>query len=186
MRKLLVLLAVASAFVAGCGSDDDPTLDATGAEGAHNDADVAFAQGMIPHHQQAIEMADLASTQAQRAEVKGLARRIKEAQQPEIDQMQGWLSEWGEEGDAGHDGGHDGDDSMGMMSEEDMARLEQASGAEFDRLFLDGMIRHHEGAVKMAETELAGGEHAAAKELAQRIIDSQRAEIAEMRGLLAG
>lgn len=185
MRKLLVLLALAVTFVAGCGSDDDPALEGTAGETDHNAADVAFAQGMIPHHQQAIEMSDLALAQAQRGEVKDLARRIKAAQQPEIDQMKGWLSDWGEEADGGHGGGHGGD-SMGMMSEEEMGRLKEARGAEFDRLFLEGMIRHHEGAVGMANTELAQGKFADAKDLARKIIDTQRAEIEEMRRLLAG
>ena len=183
MRKLIALLAVSAGLLAGCGGDDDPTLEGSTGNKDHNAADVAFAQGMIPHHEQAIEMANMALAQAQGGAVKDLAGRIKQAQQPEIDQMKGWLTSWGEAPAGEHGGGHGGG-SMGMMSDDDMARLKQASGAEFDRLFLEGMIRHHEGAVEMAQTELANGMFPDAKDLARRIVETQQAEIAEMRTLL--
>ena len=179
-----VLLAV---LAAGCGdSSDDDAVPATteAATGDHNDADVEFAQGMIPHHEQAIEMAELALERAESAEVKDLAQRIKDAQGPEIEEMTGWLESWEEPvaPEGGMSGMDHGADS-GMMSDTDMEELEAAEGAAFDALFLSGMIEHHEGAVTMAEAELENGEYEPAKELAQKIIDAQEAEIEEMKKL---
>ncbi len=183
MRRLLAVLAAIALFTAACGNDDNPAVGGGG--GDHNEADVAFAQGMIPHHEQAVEMAEMAVTQSTRPEVKALAVRIKDAQGPEITTMRGWLQAWGEpvpaQGGAHDMGGHAG----AMLSDEEMSRMQAASGAEFDRMFLEGMIRHHEGAVTMAEEELQKGQFPEAKQLAQQIIDAQRAEIAEMRDLLA-
>lgn len=151
-------------------------------DAAFNDADVTFAQGMIPHHQQAIEMAQMASERAQDPRVLDLASRIEAAQQPEIETLTGWLEEWGVE-DGGMD--HGGmDHGGGMMSEDDMNALMAASGAEFDRLFLEQMIEHHTGAVEMATTEAGEGQNTEALAMANDIRDSQNAEIAEMRQLL--
>lgn len=146
----------------------------------HNEADVAFAQGMIPHHRQAIEMSDMALGQAGSAEVKDLANRIRAAQEPEITKMTSWLEGWGQPVQPEH-GGHM---ESGMLSEAEMAQLRQASGPEFDRLFLEGMVRHHEGAVSMSQEELNKGQFPEAKELARQIIAAQQAEIDEMRRLL--
>jgi uncharacterized protein (DUF305 family) len=176
-RVALVVLASAMLVAAGaCGGGED-----------HNDADVAFAQGMIPHHEQAITMSDLALAKANAAEVKALAGRIKSAQEPEIAEMEGWLEDWGEpvRSEGGGHAGHAGMDVGGVLTEAEMQRLEASSGPEFDRLFLEGMIRHHEGAITMARDEQTDGKFADAKELAARIITSQEAEIAEMRTLLA-
>ena len=180
MRRVVLAIAVSLAFVgAACGdNDDEPAVQQPRAE--HNDADIAFAQGMIPHHEQAIEMSDLALKQSSSADLKGLADRIKAAQGPEIDQMRGWLQRWAQPSTGGH-GGHTGG---GMLTEGEISQLKSASGAAFDRLFLQGMIRHHDGAVTMAQEELDKGQFAEAKQLARRIIDTQRAEISEMRGLL--
>lgn len=155
---------------------------------AFNDADVTFAQGMIPHHQQAIEMAQMASERAQDPRVLDLASRIKAAQQPEIDTLTGWLKDWGVEDDGmGGMGGMD-HGSMnhggGMMSEEDMNALMNAKGAEFDRLFLEQMIEHHTGAVEMATTEAGEGQNTEALAMANNIRDTQNAEIAEMKQML--
>lgn len=194
MRKLLAVALLGLALVAvGCGDDDDPTIEAPGgarsesSAGEHNDADVEFAQQMIVHHEQAIEMSDLVIAKGESAEVKALAGRIKEAQGPEIELMRGWLREWGEdEAPSGGDhGGMDmGGDEATMMTDEEMSQLEAAEGGELDRMFLEMMIRHHESAIAMAETELDEGAFADAKELAQKIIDDQTAEIEEMRSLL--
>jgi len=161
------------------------TSTSAGEDAAFDDADVTFAQGMIPHHQQAIEMAQMASERAQDPRVLDLASRIEAAQQPEIDTLTGWLEEWGAEedgmGGTGHGGmGHGG----GVMSEEDMDALMAASGAEFDRLFLEQMIEHHTGAVEMAVTEAADGQNTDAVAMAGTIRDTQNAEIAEMRQML--
>ena len=151
--------------------------------GEYNDSDVEYASGMIVHHQQAVEMADiLLQTDDADPEVAALAEDIRAAQQPEIEQMQSWLETWGHEpdddgdhGDMLDDGGHDG-----MMSEEDLADLESAEGDEASRLFLDQMIIHHEGAVSMAEDHLETGENPEALEFSENVISDQSAEIEEM------
>lgn len=160
----------------------------TEAEDVHNDADTEFAQMMIVHHEGAIEMADLAVAQAESQQVRALAERISAAQGPEIEQMTSWLETWGEEtSPPGHGGMDHGDmDMEGMSQEEAMADLESRSGAEFDRRFLELMIAHHQGAVNMAQTQLANGENPQALDLAQKILDDQQAEIAEMEEILQG
>lgn len=180
---VLTLLGLLTA----CGNDSSSSPgDATS---AHNEADVAFATNMIPHHAQAIEMAKMAVTQATSKDIVDLATEIQAAQQPEIDTMTGWLESWGEStpdtGMAGMDHGdmEDGDMS-GMMTSEEMQHLAMATGPEFDRLWLQLMTRHHEGAVDMATTELRDGQNVDAKTLAQDIIDGQQAEITRMKQLL--
>lgn len=146
-----------------------------------NEADVAFTQGMIMHHQQAIEMSDLVlAKDGLDPEVAALAERIKAAQQPEIDRMEGWLEDWGQSG-----GDMAGMDHSSMMSADDLAALEAASGADAGPLFLEQMIVHHEGAVAMAEEALAKGENADVLKLAEAVIADQTAEIAEMKEMLA-
>ncbi|MCM0675744.1 DUF305 domain-containing protein [Micromonospora phytophila] len=151
-----------------------------------DDADVMFAQMMIPHHRQAVEMADLAATRAVDPEVKRLAGEIKAAQAPEIATMSGWLAAWGRPVQSpGAEMPHMDHGGMpGMMSEADMAELAAATGREFDRRFLTMMIAHHEGAVTMAQTEIAEGANAEAKSLAQQIVTTQRAEIDTMKKIL--
>ena len=191
-RLPLLALAVLSLFAAAaCSSNDDPSTVEAGQEqeaeqGAEfNDADVAFAQQMIPHHQQAVEMAQLAADRAERQEIKDLAARVEAAQAPEIATLEGWLGDWGVDVPvAGMDMDH-GQDGMGMMSDADMSMLESATGGEFDRLFLEMMVRHHSGAIDMAEEQLRDGQHPGALEMAQEIKDTQEAEVAEMEALLA-
>lgn len=180
MRRALAAIALVALVAAGCGSDDE---DAASGGADHNQADVTFAQGMVPHHEQAVEMSDMALQKAESPKVKELATRIKAAQGPEIDQMKRWLEAWGESVHGGHDMGNM-DMGGGMLSDADMKNLGAASGAAFDKLFLEGMIRHHEGAVKMSDDELRNGKFPEAKELAQRIKDTQNAEIAEMKAML--
>lgn len=152
-------------------------------QGANNAADVTFAQGMIPHHEQAIEMADLAATRAESAEVKKLADEIKKAQDPEIKTLSGWLTSWGEQVPTAGEG-HGGHDMSGMMTAEEMKQLESSSGKAFDTAFLKLMVKHHEGAVAMAKTEQSEGAYQPAKDMAAAIIASQSAEIARMNALL--
>ena len=171
------------------GSDSSPSASASAKAGKHNDADVSFATDMIQHHRQAVEMADLAADRASSQEVKDLATKTKGAQDPEIKTMSGWLTSWGEEVPADMSGmeGHDmGDMSSmpGMMSSEDMGKLEKASGAEFDKMFLEMMIKHHEGAVEMAETQKADGKYGPAVKLADDVITAQTAEIEQMNKML--
>ena len=145
-----------------------------------------FAQMMIPHHEQAIEMSDLIlAKDGVDPAVVDLAEEIKGAQGPEIEQLEAWLDEWGMpsmmDGDRG---GMDGMD--GMLSDDEMEELEAADGTTGTTLFLEGMIEHHEGAIDMAEQHQESGEHEGALELSADIIESQTAEIERMRELLAG
>jgi uncharacterized protein (DUF305 family) len=174
MKRAMALCAalLVTALAAACG---------TGSGSGNNQADVDFATGMIPHHRQAVTMADLALDKATNADVKQLATGIKQAQQPEIDQLAGWLEDWGEEVPADAHGGHQTTD--GMMSADDMSMLENATGKAFDRHWTAMMIEHHEGAITMARTELKKGESDQAKQLAQAIIDGQSKEIATMKAL---
>ncbi|WP_405977620.1 DUF305 domain-containing protein [Streptomyces sp. NBC_00158] len=156
------------------------------AQAANNAADTAFAKGMIPHHRQAVEMADLAATRAESAEVKELAAEIKKAQDPEIKTLSGWLTAWGEQVPAADapQGGHSGHSMSGMMTGEEMDQLTKASGKAFDTAFLDLMVKHHEGAVAMAKTEQSDGKYQPAKDMAGAIVSSQSAEISRMNKLL--
>lgn len=200
LRFLLAALS-ASLLVAACGNDssDDPAMQSTpadedggeGAEGAEpNPADIEFTQSMIVHHEQAIEMSAFADDRADSDEVRGLATRIGEAQQPEIDRMQEWLEAWGEEplgeGAGMEHGGMDmGDDEgMGMMTADDMKQLEAASGPEFDRMFLEMMIEHHRGAITMARDVQSAGSHPDVLALADDVVADQEAEVQEMEQLL--
>ena len=201
-KKLLSLSATAIAAaiaLAGCGTGGGsgssgtsmPGMDhggssrsapSTGAPAAatdHNAADVTFAQMMIPHHAQAVEMSDMILVKQDiPAEVTDLATKIKAAQGPEIETMTGWLKSWNEPTmPSGH--------SMeGMVGEEDMKKLEAAQGTEAAKLFLSQMIAHHEGAVTMAKTEGTAGKNADAVSLSKAIVTAQEAEIQEMQKLL--
>lgn len=187
---LVVVPVAAALFLAGCttnggsmpGMDHEGSNSSPGVVAADfNGADQMFATMMIPHHQQAVEMSDMVLSKSDvDPRVMELAQQIKDAQQPEIDTMQGWLEDWGVSVDMGEmDMGEDG-----MMSEEDMSLLESATGAEASRLFLEQMILHHEGAIEMAESELEDGKNADALALAQAVVDTQSAEITLMQDLL--
>ena len=190
MRSRTIALALSAGLTAtalvGCATSGgamdgmDHNTPSPGAE--FNSADEVFAMEMIGHHEQAIEMADtLLAKPDVDAEVLELAANIKAAQQPEIDLMSDWLESWGVDmsGMSGMD--HGG----GMMPQEDMDALAAATGAEASVLFLDQMVEHHEGAIKMAELELDTGQNADALELAQKIIEDQTAEIEVMQTLRA-
>ena len=177
LRRFLGLAALLALVLTGCGS----------AAGSHNDADVAFATGMVPHHRQAVQMSEvlLAKTGVD-PDVVALATKIKAEQAPEIEQMNGWLSSWGAPAATGGAGDMGGMDGMGggMMTPQQMEALASAEGREAQTLFLQGMTAHHQGAVAMASTELAQGENQDAKALAQSIVTSQQAEIDQMAQLL--
>ncbi len=147
-----------------------------------NEADIRFAQAMIPHHQQAIQMADLALTRARKPQVRELARDIKAAQGPEIQTMSSWLRSWGQQ--VPTTGGHVSGDGHGMMSEQQMNELMRSSDDQFDRMFLEMMIEHHEGAVHTARTEQTAGRYPDAKAMASEIIRTQTAETATMKSML--
>ena len=183
-----VAVAVAVLF-AGC-SDSDPTetndADAATAN-APNAADVEFAQEMIPHHAQAIDMARLVAERSETPDIVALAEQIEAAQEPEIELMSGWLEEWGEDVPDSASTDHDSMDHgpmSGMMSAEQMDELAATSGEAFDRMFLELMIEHHEGAIAMAQQVLEQGADEDVKRVAEEIIEVQQAEIDNMRGLL--
>ncbi len=199
---MAAVAAIATVTLAACGSDDSAGTTAGGGASSsssdsatpgssgtaaveHNDADVTFAQMMIPHHAQAIGMSEMVLAKDGVAEpVLELAEQIKSAQGPEIAQMTGWLEGWGEDvpdmGDMGDMSGMNG-----MMSMQDMKALRDADGEQASRLFLEQMIQHHEGAIKMSSTYQDLGMNDEALELAQTIIDAQNEEIATMEDMLA-
>lgn len=203
-KKTLAIGATALAVTfaaAACGDSDTGTTPAPSSAvtstaaaentAAHNQADVMFAQMMIPHHTQAIEMSDmLLAKQGIPEPVTALADQIKAAQGPEIDQLTTWLGQWGQPtrmpGDMpGHDMPGMNEHGMeGMMSEQDMQALSAAQGTEAARLFLNQMIAHHEGAIDMARTEIQNGQFPDAVAMARTIVDTQQQEIDTMRQLL--
>lgn len=189
----LAAVALAAVLVVGaCGTTTDAATPHGGMSGqsssmpggsptdsAARAGDVMFAQMMIPHHQQAVEMADLALTNASAsASLEGLAQQIKAAQGPEITMMNEWLGEWGAPTSAPMDHG-----TSGMMSDEAMASLKAAQGAQFHRAWLEMMIEHHQGAVTMARDVLSSTEDAEVERLAQAIIAGQQKEITQMQGM---
>ena len=160
------------------GGSSPSTYSASGSSSANN-ADIAFAMQMVAHHEQAVEMAQtVLDKDGVDARVTELAQTIKDAQGPEIDTMNGWLTSWGASGSM------DGMDMGGTMSDADMTALEAASGSEANKLFLAQMTVHHQGAIDMAKTELQDGQNADALALAQKIVNDQTAEIARMKDLL--
>ena len=198
LTALLALLLVGVLGLAGCGNDDTSNTSGDTSTAQFNDADVQFAQGMIPHHQQAVQMSRMAETHTASPAVTKLASDIEAAQGPEIDTMTQWLRDWGKDvpsasgsdmGDMGDmdmgDGSHmDTGDMPGMMSDDALDELDQAHGGHWDRMFLTMMIRHHEGAIEMARTEQTDGENPDAVALAKKIEAAQTAEIATMKHML--
>ncbi|WP_314194629.1 DUF305 domain-containing protein [uncultured Arthrobacter sp.] len=210
-KKFLTLstAAIAAAItLAGCGSGSGSGTTTTGtdhgsasatapatapsgsatAAAEHNAADTMFAQMMIPHHTQAVEMSDMMLAKKDiPAKVTALAQKIKAAQGPEIETMAGWLRSWNEptEAASGHDMSTHGAAMGGMMSDDDMKKLGAAQGTEAAKLFLTQMTAHHQGAIMMAKGEETGGQNADAVALAKTIATAQQKEIQEMKDLLA-
>lgn len=192
MRKQFIAAAAATALafsLAACGADDADTAGPEEPGTADvavnfNEADIQFAQGMIPHHEQAVEMSNIIlDKEGIDPRVTELAEQIKEAQEPEIELLESWLDEW-DASPAVMDDMHDGHGMEGMMSSDDIDALTIAEGESASRLYIEQMIVHHEGAIIMAEAQLQTGANPAALELAQTIIDTQQAEIDSMRMLL--
>ena len=183
---------ISSIALAGCtinlgssGTDNNSGMMGNGGmmhnnsnSSAFSGSDIMFAQMMIPHHQQAVDMGTLAETRASNPEVKALAAKIKGEQAPEITQMKGWLESAGASLDMGHDMG-----MGGMLTDADMTALTNAKGAEFDRLYLEGMIGHHKGAIHMAQM-VVDSRNGEANALGNAIIDSQTKQITYMESLL--
>ncbi|MGH8838194.1 MAG: DUF305 domain-containing protein [Jiangellaceae bacterium] len=206
-----LLAALALVVVAGCSSDEDepdappvvqlgppgetgtPLTDDEIAElddAQYTEADVAFVQGMISHHAQALVMTDLVADRTGRDDLPQLAERMDVSQRDEITQMERWLEDRGEDVPDASAGHHHGDGELmpGMLTDDDLARLEAASGRDFDELFLLYMIRHHEGAMMMVAELLSsddGGQESDVFRLAQHIDSDQNVEIARMKSLLA-
>lgn len=205
LRPALVAPLLALGLLTGCAgsSEDEPAPDApsVAASEEFNAADVTFATDMIPHHAQALEMVDMTMDRSLSPEVADLVEQIRGAQAPEIEQMSDWLVDWDQPvpetsrdhmnaGGHGEDHGSDSGssdldhDMPGMMSGDEMDDLEQASDADFERMWLEMMVAHHEGAIEMARTEVSEGEFPDATALAQSIADSQQAEIEQMQAML--
>ena len=189
---------------ASSSMSDSTTMAAT----AHNDADVTFATEMIAHHKQALAMVDLTEGRTLNPAVQTLADDIRAAQTPEIQTMTGWLSSWGMpspsaspsasassgmgdmsgmpsmSGSTGPMGGMGSSPMPGMMTDEEMTKLKNASDADFQKMWLEMMIKHHQGAVDMARTEQSDGQYQPAIDLAGQIIASQSKQIDTMRQLL--
>lgn len=171
---------------AGAASESTVASSAAEAPDASPD-DVMFAQMMIPHHRQAVLMAELAESRASDPMIVELATEILAAQQPEIDQMTSWLVEWGAEvPEPGADAGaHAGHGMAGMLTDEQLADLEAADGPAFDRLFAEGMIEHHAGAIEMAQA-VTGSADTRVATLADAIIATQQREIDQLQAYLDG
>ena len=196
------VLAVVAAFaatlaVSSCGTAarEDPREDqglpasATSAEqvAAHNADDVMFAQMMIPHHQQAVELAAMVPDRSTNPDVLALATKIAGAQQPEINTMKALLLQWDvDPNEMSHESGHAGMAMAGMVDDATMVKLDNLKGTDFDTLWLQSMISHHEGAIAMAKTEIADGKSADMVTLAGSIVTAQQAEIDQMKQMLIG
>lgn len=191
-------LALAST---ACGADEAESASQELSATEHNDADVAFASDMLPHHAQALSMVDLTLDRSLSPEVQQLADEIRTAQAGEIELFADWLTDWDEEVpetvrdhvNAGHDmADMDHGESMegmdsdmpGMMSGAEMSALQDAPDADFETMWLEMMIEHHTGAIEMAEAEQENGRYEPAVTLAGEIAELQAAEIATMEELL--
>ena len=205
MSALAALILALGLTASACGDDEMDGTDhgasapQTASNGdVFNEADVTFARQMIPHHAQAIQMVVLADGRPLDPEVAELAHAIRDAQAPEVEQMVDWLTAWGEEvpetsmdhANAGHDMDEmtpmEGmDDMPGMMTAEEMQALMDAPDAEFQDLWLEMMVEHHQGAIEMARTEQDEGHFEPAVELAEEIESAQESEIDTMEGWLS-
>ena len=177
-------------LLAACGSESNQQstastqIDLTSSQSSFNEADVMFAQMMIPHHEQAIELADIAldPTLMASEQVKTLASQIKLAQDPEIDLMTQWLTDWDQ---PLMDMSEEHDMSMdGMLSVDEIAALGELTGAEFDQAWATAMIAHHKGAIKMAKTVKEDGKSTPVQDLANLIVQEQQSEITVLETLL--
>ncbi|NBY52108.1 MAG: DUF305 domain-containing protein [Actinobacteria bacterium] len=164
MKKVILLFL--ALLITGCASESNS---------GYSSQDIMFAEMMIPHHQQAIEMSDLALKNSTNPEVLALAQQIKDAQSPEIEQMKSW---------GASSMAHMGHMMDGMLSDEEMSDLAAATGSRFDKLFLEGMIKHHEGAIDMVEMVI-DSKNSEVAALAKAIIEAQRKEISKMKELLS-
>ena len=189
LLSIIAALLISVVLIASGGMrDSESDNDDMGMMGGHGHnsnsqmvgSDAMFLQMMIPHHEQAVVMSDLALSISKDAEVLKLAMQIKDAQAPEIIKMQGWLSDAGLSEDPGHSMGNG---MGGMLSDSDLSALKGSTGKAFDKLFLAGMIAHHEGAIDMVMM-IENSQDSDVKRLGQDIVKSQTAEIELMKELL--
>ena len=193
-RVLAAIATLAAAIVlSSCGTaatqNQGLSASATSAEqvAAHNADDVMFAQMMIPHHQQAIELAAMVPDRSSNPDVIALAATIVGEQQPEIDMMKALLLQWNvDPNEMSHESGHAGMAMTGMVNDATMVRLDSLKGASFDMLWLQSMISHHEGAIAMAKSEIADGKSADMTTVAADIVAAQQAEIDQIKQMLIG
>jgi uncharacterized protein (DUF305 family) len=194
-KRIAAVLAAAATVIAlsSCststkedrGAPESPAASAD-MESGHNTDDVMFAQMMIPHHQQAVELAALVPDRSTNPQVQQLAASIAGQQQPEINAMKAMLAQWEvDSSEMTHQGAH-GMTMAGMVDEATMVRLEALKGTEFDSLWLTSMIGHHEGAIEMANVEIADGSNVDMVGLARAIVTAQQGEIDQMKQILAG
>jgi uncharacterized protein (DUF305 family) len=196
-RLVVAVAALAATIVVSACSGSSPAQQHVGHAGTnpprdgqsaeHNPDDVAVARNMIPHHQQAVEMSAMVPSRSTNPDIIVVAKHISLDQQAEIRTLEGLLVQWGEPV-AAHDGGHTGHGGMGMAGMVDgstLNQLQSLSGAAFDVLWMESMIAHHQGAVTMAQTEIAHGQSPDAVGLARMIITIQQREIAYLNHLLS-
>ncbi len=183
--SLTLGLTLASCSTNNSSSDAGSSASSSSAASAHNDQDVMFAQMMLPHHEQAVEMSDvlLAKGDGVDPDVATLAKQIKAEQGPEITQLTSCLQGWGEHTESERPGS--GHSMSGMMSDSDMTDLDQASAKDAGKLFLQQMLQHHEGAVDMARSEVDKGKNTDAVAMAKSIVSSQTEQITQMNDMLA-
>ena len=187
--RSLIAASILGLLLAGCSTDNSMDMGDMGgdsnssvdSDNSASMADIAFAQMMIPHHEQAVVMSEYALTNTDNPEVLGLAQEIIDAQGPEIDQMNAILDRFN-----ANMGGHMGHTMAGMLTDDELAELQAAQGPAFDQLYLTGMIAHHEGAIEMADDVLVDGSDPEVRALAESIVTGQQAEIQRMQKLLAG
>jgi len=188
------IAALAAAVLASCStattqdrSAHEPTVATAEASTPHDAVDAMFGQLMIPHHEQAVELAALVPERSTNPAVVTLAATISGQQKPEIDTMKAMLANWGvNPDDASHDSGHGGIAMQGMVDDATLIKLEALRGAEFDQLWLTSMIAHHRGAIGMAKSEIADGKNPEMIALARNIVRAQQAEIDQMTPMLSG
>ncbi|WP_431237956.1 DUF305 domain-containing protein [Mycolicibacterium aichiense] len=192
-RIVAVAAALATAVVvSSCSSTEDHTQHATStapashAVAAHNADDVMFAQMMIPHHQQAVDLAAIAAVHTTNQAVRTLAGKISDEQQPEIQAMKALLLQWDVDPDATGDHSGHGAAMQGMVDDATMTKLKSLNGPQFDTLWLQAMIGHHQGAIEMAKAEIANGQSADLTAMAKSMVTAQQAEIDQMKQMLGG
>lgn len=166
------------------GHPEAPVI--TGQPAGYNADDVAFATNMIPHHQQAVDLSAMVPDRSDNAELIALAKQISAAQQPEIEILKVFLVQWNENPDSNSGQAGHGSAMAGMVDAATMTKLESLKGADFDKLWLVSMISHHQGAIEMANAEIATGDNVDAKTLAKNIVATQGTEIGQMKQMLGG